>query len=269
MFNNSQKFLSGKQTKFALLGFTLIELLVIIAILGLLASIIFIGVSRAQGQARDSKRRGEVDAIRKALAIYETEQDNYPESSNWIKIEEDAENNGPFSQALQDYLPEMPKDPLWGQEKESGKPYSYQYTTGDTGGEDYMIHVEMETGEYASYETYSGDGDGISYDGGGEDQVQNCIDNSSAYVNWILNSDFSKVDKVRIGGLANDCSGLLLTVILSGDLPNDGCGSGADPELGRASSIIPDDGDNENKTTVDFVPDIPIEPIECIDVDVS
>jgi len=150
-------------------GFTLIELLVIIAILGLLASIIVMGLSRAQAQARDGKRKGEVDALRKALAIYETEQGNYPESSNWIRIEEDAENNGPFSQALQDYLPEMPKDPLWGQEKEPGKPYSYQYTTGDTGGEGYKVHVEMETGEYASYEPYSEGGGEIVYGGGAGD----------------------------------------------------------------------------------------------------
>lgn len=168
MFNNSQKFLPGRQTKLALLGFTLIELLVIIAILGLLASIIVMGLSRAQAQARDGKRKGEVDAIRKALAIYETEQGNYPESSNWIKVEEDAENNGPFSQTLQDYLPEMPKDPLWGQEKEPGKPYSYQYTTGGTGGGGYKIHVEMETGEYASYESYSEGGGEIVY--GGEEE---------------------------------------------------------------------------------------------------
>ncbi len=59
-------------------SFTLIELLVVIAIIGLLASIIFISLSSARAKARDTKRKMELDEIRKAILLYANDHNGLP-----------------------------------------------------------------------------------------------------------------------------------------------------------------------------------------------
>lgn len=146
-------------------SFTLIELLVIIAIIGILAGIVLVFISGgAKAKSRDKKRVTEVDAtLSIALEFYYDWYNKYPTTTDWIKIEEDADNNGSFSQAMAEYLPQIPRDPLY-PKVEDGKVFSYQYkSTAD--GQGYKIHVELETGD--PYEVFSGGGSEISYGGGG------------------------------------------------------------------------------------------------------
>jgi len=148
-------------------GFTLIELLVIIAIIGLLASVALVWLGGATASTRDAKRLTEVNTLQKGLEFYYNDHGEYPEATDWIKIEEDADSNGPFSRAVQPYLPQVPRDPLYPKAENPGevneKVFSYQYkSTLDQEG--YKIHVEMETGDYASYEVSSGGGGEIVYE---------------------------------------------------------------------------------------------------------
>ena len=53
-------------------GFTLIELLVVISIIGLLATIVSVGLNDARAKGRDAKRLSDVGQITKALDVYET-----------------------------------------------------------------------------------------------------------------------------------------------------------------------------------------------------
>src|SRR3990167_4751352 len=50
-------------------GFTLIELLVVIAIIGILATFVIASFSSAQGRGRDSRRKADLDAVKKALEL--------------------------------------------------------------------------------------------------------------------------------------------------------------------------------------------------------
>ena len=50
-------------------GFTLIELLVVIAIIGILATFVVASFTSAQQRGRDSRRKSDVDAIKKALLL--------------------------------------------------------------------------------------------------------------------------------------------------------------------------------------------------------
>ena len=60
-------------------GFTLLELLVVIAIIGLLASITMVALSRSRAKARDARRFGDMDALKKALELwYHDHHDEYP-----------------------------------------------------------------------------------------------------------------------------------------------------------------------------------------------
>jgi prepilin-type N-terminal cleavage/methylation domain-containing protein len=59
-------------------AFTLIELLVVIAIIGLLASIVLIGLNTARAQSRDAKRAADANQISAALELYYSDNGHYP-----------------------------------------------------------------------------------------------------------------------------------------------------------------------------------------------
>ena len=65
-------------------GFTLIELLIIIVVIGILASFAIVTFSSAQKKARDAQRKSDLDAIKKALAMYYSDYQSYPTTGNWV-----------------------------------------------------------------------------------------------------------------------------------------------------------------------------------------
>ena len=54
-------------------GFTLIELLVVISIIGILAAFIVASFTSAQQKARDSRRKADLDALKKALELQKSD----------------------------------------------------------------------------------------------------------------------------------------------------------------------------------------------------
>lgn len=63
-------------------GFTLIELLVLIAIIGLLSSIVLASLNTARMKARDAKRFADIKQIQMALELYYDKCGVYPTSDN-------------------------------------------------------------------------------------------------------------------------------------------------------------------------------------------
>ena len=65
-----------------LTGFTLIEILVVVAIIGVLAAIIFVSLDKAQARSRDSRRAADMDALKNATSLYYLDKKSLPANVN-------------------------------------------------------------------------------------------------------------------------------------------------------------------------------------------
>ena len=140
-------------------GFTLIELLLVIAIIGLLASIVLVSLQGAAASARDTKRDSESDTLRKTLEVYHGNHGKYPSSLD-SESEEGCciENNPIIKNEILPYLSSIPRDPSYdpGEEDNLDK-YCYRYkTTGN--GEEYKIRVNYEKTEPKEIASWGGGG---------------------------------------------------------------------------------------------------------------
>ncbi len=61
-------------------GFTLIEILIVVSIIGLLASIIFVGLGSARAKGRDARRIADLRSIQTGLELYFSKNGKYPDT---------------------------------------------------------------------------------------------------------------------------------------------------------------------------------------------
>ncbi|MFH1161905.1 MAG: type II secretion system protein [Candidatus Jorgensenbacteria bacterium] len=59
-------------------GFTLIEMLIVVAIIGLLSSVILVGLGDVRKEARDTRRISDIRQMQNQLEIYYSEHQSYP-----------------------------------------------------------------------------------------------------------------------------------------------------------------------------------------------
>lgn len=67
-------------------AFTLVELLVVITVLAILATLTYIYFTSNLAEARDAKRSTDLKEITNVLELYQTENNTYPEPSNFVNI---------------------------------------------------------------------------------------------------------------------------------------------------------------------------------------
>lgn len=63
-------------------GFTIIELLIVIALIGILSSLVYMGVGNSQKRGRDTERAADIDTIHAQLEEYYTDKGAYPNTIN-------------------------------------------------------------------------------------------------------------------------------------------------------------------------------------------
>lgn len=94
-------------------AFTLIELLIVIAIIGILAGILFVSIGTAPLQkSRDVKRVADMQNLRTALTLYYSDNNVYPATP--------ADNLVGLLGLNPTYIPAQPRDPLYDTASASG-----------------------------------------------------------------------------------------------------------------------------------------------------
>lgn len=127
-------------------AFTLIELLLVLFFSAIIVCIVLGSFSGVLAKNRNVKRKSDISTIIQFLELYYLKYGNYPEINDWISLEQDTDTNRIFSQAMEKFLPIMPRDPLslYGKTNDEGEPYSYQYMSSKD-GEHWAIKVLYET----------------------------------------------------------------------------------------------------------------------------
>jgi prepilin-type N-terminal cleavage/methylation domain-containing protein len=92
-------------------GFTLIELMTVIAIIGILMSIIMVGLGNAKAKSRDSRRIADVKNIQLALSLYYNDNGMYPKDIYEAPCT--TTTVAPNCGLAPTYLPVVPTDPSY------------------------------------------------------------------------------------------------------------------------------------------------------------
>ena len=137
-------------------GFTLVELLVVVAIIGILATVVVISYSGAQSKARDAKRKSDFSTIGTALEMYRNDSSTggYPQNGSLCSFWASTSSGSCMTQwtalgtALSTYFPSgLPVDPTNTGPDILAVPaatdYYYSYASNTT-GPDYDLITRLE-----------------------------------------------------------------------------------------------------------------------------
>lgn len=102
-------------------GFTLIEILVVLAIIGILASVVVPNILDNPDKARVIKAQQDIKTIESAMQMYKLDNFVYPSTDQGIEALVDKPTGGTIPKNWKEggYLKDLPEDP-W------GNPYQYE-----------------------------------------------------------------------------------------------------------------------------------------------
>lgn len=107
-------------------GFTLIELLIVVAVIGILASVVLVGLGPIQKQGRDARRISDLKQIQNGLELYYNKNGNYP-TAQWSAFDNSSLTGAGIG------VSNVPTDPT------SGKFYYYS-----SDGTSYCLGAQLE-----------------------------------------------------------------------------------------------------------------------------
>lgn len=123
-------------SKFSRKGFTLIEILIVVAIIGILAGVVLVGLRGTGPQARDSRRAADLRQVQNGLELYYNKNNRYPVATgSWDDLKTLL-----TAPAAGLSISNIPQDPQWSSTNNSA---SYAYGT-DTNGTSYVLKANLE-----------------------------------------------------------------------------------------------------------------------------
>ena len=132
----------ARSYRHSLTGFTLLELFAVVAVFGLLASIVLASLTSARSKARDARRISDLRQIATALALYAADNSGgtYPAWGGWSSWGAAWDTFIPSQ-----YIITVPKDPLnidLGLCETQQNCYVYHYCS--SGGTSYVVTANLE-----------------------------------------------------------------------------------------------------------------------------
>jgi len=121
MISLKRQFDASRKRGKRLSGFTIVELLVVVAIIGILATLVTINVRKAQITARDTKRMSDLNTIAKAIQQYQESRDTYiiaganQNGEGWFNTKRTGEISANSKLIEAGYLSGTVADPVWGE----------------------------------------------------------------------------------------------------------------------------------------------------------
>jgi len=123
-------------------GFTLIELLIVVAIIGVLSSVVLLGLGPVQRQGRDARRLSDLREVQNALELYNNKLSSYPDMNSADQTDVGtwtALSNAIGAANLGVSVP-LPNDP----KSRNAAPISYMYGVLAPGLDQYVIAAQLE-----------------------------------------------------------------------------------------------------------------------------
>lgn len=123
-------------------GFTLVELLIVMAILGILVTLVAGGFRNAQMRGRDAKRKSDLRELANSLELFFSDHNRYPPSSAGGQVlgcpattGSCLWGSGEFTDGETIYFKEMPEDPSLG--------LNYYYRA-FSGNQKFQVYTHLE-----------------------------------------------------------------------------------------------------------------------------